>query len=236
LIGTDEVNSLESTWACTDNSRGWPFQGINVNPDSDISEPGSVIGIEVKSGDIWGKSDSCAMARFAVSGTDHSYTYGVAVPGSHVPDNWGKAGLMARTSSNADAANFCIVRSAADHSMRVQSRAEDGDNTQSWDMPKPSSVGIDLDTWMYLKLTISNSGKTAEAWGSADGKTWVSVHRQNFSQPLVVQGIVGSSHDTKESINYLYFPVGGSTVAGTQTTSIGKDVSASGFAGVYPAS
>lgn len=233
LIGTDKVNSLEDSWASTSNSHGWPFQGIQIAVDPTLVEAGTVIGMDVSSGDIWGNADSCALSPFTTTGGDNTYSFGVSVPGSHAPNSWGKAGLMARTSNADNAANICIVRAAQNNAMRVQVRSKNGDSTKSWDLQSPSDVGVATDTWMYLKLVISGQGHTAQAFGSFDGVVWTEIHSQNFDAPLSLQGIVGSSHDTKKSIRYLYFPVGATQVA-SSTILIGKDTKAVTFPGVYP--
>jgi hypothetical protein len=234
LVGTDKVNSLVDPWARTDNSQGWPFQGIDLDVDPATSEAGTVIGMEVSSGDIWDKADSCGLCVYA-SGSDGIWTWGVSVPASHTPNDYGKAGLMARASTDPAAANFCILRTAEKHPMRVQARASQGANTQSWELQPPTNNGVDIEGWMYLRLQLSNGGRSAEAWGSFDGINWSSIHRQDFNQPLTLVGIVGSSHDTDASIRYLWFPVGDSPLPNTtQTLSIGKSVRAQCFDGVYP--
>jgi hypothetical protein len=234
LVGTDKVNSLVDPWARTDNSLGWPFQGIELEVDPNTREAGTVIGMVVSSGDIWGKADSCAFCVYA-NASDGSWTWGVSVPASHTPNDYGKAGLMARASADPAAANFCVLRTAEEHPMRVQVRASQAASTQSWGLQAPSGNGVDIEGWMYLRLTLSNAGRSAEAAGSFDGVNWTSIHRQDFDQPLTLVGLVGSSHDTDSSIRYLWFPVADSVVPDPdQVLLIGSDVRAVGFAGVYP--
>lgn len=234
LVGTDKVNSLVDPWARTDNSHGYPFQGIQVTLDPDLSEPGVVIGMQVSSGDIWGKADSCALCPLPSTG-DGIHTWGVSVPGSHTPNSYGKAGLMARSSSDPAAANFCVLRAAEGHPMRVQVRASNGASTDAWDLKPPAGNGVNVDGWMYLRIQLSNGGLLASAWGSYDALNWTLIRSQEFAQPLQLLGLVGSSHDTGASIRYLWFPVGSTPQpSALSTLLIGKDVKAQSFAGVYP--
>lgn len=233
LIGTDKVNAEHDTWARTDNTHGWPFQGIEFVVDPNTVEPGTIDGLRVKSGDFWGKADSGAMLPFAAGVVDRTHTWGVSVPASHVPDDWGKSGLMVRASAAADAANFALLRAAEGHPMRVQVRASTGGSTSAWDL-NPGTSGVNAATWMYLRLVVSNGGRTVEGLGSTDGVNWVSVHRQDFTESMTLQGLAGSSHDTGKSIRYLYFPVGTTAAASLTPINIGKDVQATGFSGVYP--
>lgn len=233
LIGTDKVNAEQDPWARTDNLHGWPFQGIEFAVDPDTVEPGTILGLRVQSGDFWGKADSGALLPFVADGVDAVHTWGVSVPASHAPNDWGKAGLMVRASAAADAACFALLRAAGDEPTRVQVRATTGASTSAWDLD-PGSSGVKASTWMYLRLVVSNGGRRVEGLGSTDGVTWVSVHRQDFDEALTLQGLAGSSHDPHAAIRYLYFPVGDTALARLDAIAIGKDVAASGFSGVYP--
>lgn len=234
LIGTDKVNAERDVWARTDNVRGWPFQGIENAVDPDTVEPGVIIGMRVKSGDFWGKADSGALLPFVGSDLDGVHTRGVSVPASHVPNGWGKAGLMLRASAAADAACFALLRAAEGHPMRVQVRPRSGGSTSAWDLDA-ATVGVNAATWLYLRLVVSQGGRRVEGLGSTDGVNWVRVHRHDFDEALTLQGLAGSSHDTGAAIRYLCFPVGDTALARLDPIAIGRDVKATAFPGVYPA-
>lgn len=234
LIGTDKVNSLSDPWARTDNAQGWPFQGIQVAADPALREAGTVIGMQVCSGDIWGQADSCALLTLPPA-AEGDYAWGVAVPGSHTPNSYGKVGLMARSSAASGAANFCILRAAEGHPMRVQLRPADGASTQAIELQAPAGNGVDINDWMYLRLRLDDGARSVSAWGSFDARNWTQIHSQSFDQPLSLVGLVASSHDTGQSIRYLGFPLPKqASPTSLQPILIGQDVVASAFDGVYP--
>ncbi|HWK89928.1 MAG TPA: hypothetical protein VNP72_08025, partial [Longimicrobium sp.] len=167
LIGTDKVNTDAAPWSRTHNARGFPFQGIGRTVSGTQTEPGTIFQFTVQSGDIYDRADSCVFKYtrdVPASGKTLTYTYAVAVPSSHTADRNGKAGLMARASLKADAANFAIVRVADNNEPRAQVRAEAGQNTEQYkvDVADTSGSGITGESWMWVMLKLSDGGRTME--------------------------------------------------------------------------
>ncbi len=206
IIATGKVNADEDPWARTDNALGWPFAGIDVTVDPGTTEPGAVVGLEVRSGDIWGSADSFGFNyRDCGDSPDGTVVYAVAVPGSHV-NAWAKAGLMARTSLTPGAANFSVLRPAAANPVRVQVRARDAGSTSATELSTAQSIADS--GWMLLRLTVSGGGTMAQGEVSFDGVHWTSLGRQSFASPLRYQGLAVSAHDTGTAIRFLALPVG----------------------------
>ncbi len=215
LIGTDQVNSLKYTWSNTSTPRGWPFEGNGIEVDPLTTEPGTEVGLAVTSGDLYGRSDSCAFLEYAdtAPATDAVYTYAVAVPGSNVSDRNAKAGLMVRASLDPDAANFAILRVAEKDVPRAQVRRRRGESTSEYklDTFPTTGNGIMGNSWIHVRLSLSNGGTTVEGRVSYDGQVWVSLRVETFDAPLAYIGLVGSSHNTGVGIEYRFIPIRGFT-------------------------
>ena len=86
---------------------------------------------------------------------------------------------------------------------------------------------------MFVKLAVSNDGKTATAWGAYQGTDWVQIYTLTFKERLVLQGIAASSHDNS-NVKYLL----GQSLSGNIFQfgeQIGPDVTAGiSFNGIYP--
>jgi hypothetical protein len=237
LIGTDQVNSLRYPWSTTvRNPKGWPFEGIDISVDANVAEVGTVQDVTVSSGDLYGRRDSCAFVEYSTSPTtDVTYEYAAFVPGSFTPNQFGKAGLMARASLDPDAANFAIVRLAEKNQPRAQVRSRSGASTDEDKLKTiPSGGGgINANSWVYLRLTLSNRGRTAEGFASYDGVEYVRVRKETFAAPLTLVGLVASSHNDDEVIRYAFTPIRAFTGTG-YLRRIGQGVGAGASHAVDP--
>lgn len=145
------------------------------------------------------------------AGDTVTYTWAVSVPSSHTADKNGKAGLMARAGTGKGAANFAVLRVADNNQPRVQVRTRAGESTHEYKLdtertPVPGLVG---ESWMWLRLVLTNGGKTAEGFTSYDGVYWKSLRKETFAQALTLQGIVASSHNTGRASRYYFVPIEG---------------------------
>lgn len=209
LIGTDDVNTDRDHWSRTHNVHGWPFQGIEVNPAASLVEPGLILQAFVRSSDIYGREDNCFFKyNEATSTADVTYTWAVLAASSHVANDNGKVGLMARAGTGKGAANFAVLRVADKYQPRVQVRLKAGENTSEYKLdtaatPRP---GISGESWMWLRLRLTKGGKTAEGFTSYDGVYWKLLHKADFGEALKLQGLVCSSHDTARDARYYFIP------------------------------
>jgi hypothetical protein len=233
VIATNKVNQKVDTWARTDNTKGWPFQGIEVTMDPNLTEPGALYGIEVSSGDIWGKNDSFYFAYNDKGGApDATFASFVSSPASHVQD-WAKGGILARASLDADAAYFGVFRTGT-KDLRVQYRKKKGDSTDAKEVDIVPTDTVDENTLIYIRLDVSNGGKHAEGWGSLDARTWTKIAELDFGEPLRFQGWGASSHGD-DAVKFLFGVPGAGPVSFASQRAIGKDVRLGRFfAGVYP--
>lgn len=211
-LATNKINTFEDQWARTDiPETGYPFNGIAIDLPNDLTEPGSLCAIKVSSHDIWGKDDSCFFQY-----EDHSncptsnIDCFVGNPTSHV-NGWIKAGIMARSSNSSSAANICILRTG-NHGIRMQYRSSDGEKTEAIEANIAEGINghpvVSDNTPIYLRLAITDSGRTANGSYSIDGKRWIYIGQATCTQPLCLQGWVASSHGDGE-IKWLF---GGTTV------------------------
>lgn len=231
IIATDKVNADHDPWARTDNANGFPFRGLEVDVDPSTTEPGVVVGMVVKSGDIWGSADSCGFIHEDCAGAlDNTYVYAISVPGSHV-NEWAKVGLLARTSREPGAENFCVIRPAGANPVRSQCRSVEAGRTTATALS--SSLSIDASGWMLLRLAISGGGLKAEGAASLDGVHWTSLGSATFSAPLRYQGIACSSHDAKQAVRFLAIPIAAPRSFSTKAA-IGDGTEMNVFPGVYP--
>ncbi|MFP6687576.1 MAG: Ca2+-dependent phosphoinositide-specific phospholipase C, partial [Polyangiaceae bacterium] len=197
LLSTDKVNADQDPWAKTHNKSGWPFECFS-ECSAPADETGQLLTVEVSSGDIYNQEDSAYFLRRDVTTTSSkasAWAAYLATPNSHV-EPWAKGCLIARRGDHQDAANFAVCRPADVHRIRVQVRANDGDSTQSYDGSINPANTIDDPSAAFLRLEVEPGAKTFRGMASQDGKTWVLIHEQTFAQPLYLQGIAASSHDS----------------------------------------
>jgi len=232
-LATNEVNAGTDPWARTDNAQGYPFQGIEVELESNLAEPGSIYGIEVTSGDIWGEADSFYFAydQLASGEIDGRRETFVASPGSHVQE-WAKGALLARASLAADAPYFGVIRPAT-NILRVQLRPSAGAETTAHEMAIVPPETVSEKTLIWLRLDVSQGGQMAQGWGSLDGVNWTLIAGASFDQPLAFQGWGASSHGS-DAVRFLFGAPGGAPVSFENQAAIGSGASGSFFSGVYP--
>ncbi len=202
--------------------------------DPNLREPGLIYGINVTSGDIWGDSDSFYFAYDGLSGStmDATRTVFISSPASHVQD-WAKGAVMARASLADDAPYFGVFRTGT-KDLRAQYRLQPGEKTYAVEVDIVPPDTVDENNLIFVRLEISDGGRTVRAWGSLDTQTWTPIVEQSFSMPLPYQGWGASSHG-QEAVKFLFGNVDGSAAGWSSQQAIGG---APGlfFEGVYPPS
>ncbi len=195
-IATNKVNYHVDSWAVTHNSLGWPFQCLEGWPCASHQEPVDVIGAEVDSGDIWYGSDSFLFAHESNSTVaTTTWTASVSTPNSHV-DEWGKACLMVRAGTAANARYFAVCRAADNHKLRIQYRTTAGGASSATEVDIVPADTVDQESVTFLKLTVQYDGTQTCAWGygSQSGSTWKLIGSRCYSGLLANQGLALSSH------------------------------------------
>ena len=231
-IATNQVNSLVDPWSRTDNSKGWPFEGIAITVSQSQAEPGTVYGVAAASEDLWGRDDSFFFYYGSGGTSDRTWITFISSPDSHVED-YAKGSLMARASTAADSAYFAVVRPGQDHGLRIQYRPSSGKSTEETEEPVATEHTVENDTLGFVKLSVTNGGKLAQGWGSVDGANWVFLGSHSFSEALTLQGFGTSSHDKDEKVKFLFFKVQ-EPFAPSTSRAIGDDVSQTeAFVGIY---
>ncbi|WP_224241191.1 Ca2+-dependent phosphoinositide-specific phospholipase C [Hyalangium gracile] len=195
-IATDKVNYHVDPWAVTHNSRGWPFQCLEGWPCGSNQELVDVIGTEVDSGDIWSGSDSFFFAHESNSAvTTTTWTTSVSTPNSHV-EEWGKACLMARAGTAANARYFAVCRASDNHKLRIQYRTATGGASSSAEVDIVAPDTVDQESLTFIRLTVQYDGTQtcATGHGSQNGSTWMFIGSKCISGLLGNQGLAVSSH------------------------------------------
>lgn len=195
-IATNKVSYHQDPWAVTHNALGFPFQCLDGWSCGGYQEPVDVIGAEVDTGDIWSSSDSFLFAHESNTAvTTTSWTTSVSTPNSHV-DEWGKACLMVRAGTAANARYFAICRAADNHKLRIQYRTATGGASSTSEVDIVAADTVDQESLTFLKLTVQYDGAQTCAWGygSQNGSTWKLVGSQCFSGLLANQGLAAASH------------------------------------------
>ena len=209
-IATDNVNSRVDPWADTSGPTGFPFELLTGSTPR-WSEAGPVAGVWADSGDIWNREDSCFLRchEFADDDADRTYVFAISGPNSHT-ENWTKGGVVARESTDADAAYFGVFRPGTGSGLRVQYRQEAEHTTTVLDRHIGSrwrfGSHLDQDTLVFVKLRITDGGKRARGYGSVDGRRWTELGDVTFKSRLVVQGLAVSAHDQGRGAKYLFVP------------------------------
>ncbi len=197
-LGTDKVNTGKDAWARTDvPATGYPFSAIGSAATDALVESGALFAIDVNSGDLWEKSDSCYFhyddRAAAPQGTWVAF---VGNPGSHI-DGWIKAGIMARASTAANAAYVAVLRTGA-NGLCVQFRGAVDQDTKAIKAVIPKGGNgralVDKNTPIWIRLEVATGGKSATGYYAIDGKTWHEIGSGSVDAPLKLQGWVASSH------------------------------------------
>jgi hypothetical protein len=193
-VATDKVSYHEDPWASTHDAQGWPFRCLgacaSIGP-----EPGTVIGIDVDSGDVWDTADSAWFLHDDLADDpDHSWRTLVSTANSHV-EPFAKGCLMARADLDAGAPYFAVCRPADAEPVRVQWRADGGGTSLAIEADIVAPDTVDAPAVAFVRLRVSQGGTCVAGDGSLDGTTWVEIGSHCFDVPLPLQGIAASSHD-----------------------------------------
>lgn len=225
-LGTDKVNAFNDEWARTDlPATGYPFTGIDVTLDPDLTEPGELYAIKVDSGDIWKKNDSFYFQYDSVIATESQTLVSfVSNPQSHV-DGWIKGGVMARASTSDEAAYIAVFQTG-DNKIRMQTRSTNGSDTSKIDVNIPDGVNgkpvVSNRTPIWFKLEISAGGTSVKGQYSIDGNDWINIGQTNTGESLGFRGWAAASHGDGE-VKWLF----GGMTAPTQGAAIGSGASGS---------
>jgi len=232
-IAVNYTNWLKDSWSTTAGIGGFPFQGIALSINPELTESAPIFGMAVNSKDIEGKKDSFYFwySDFA-SKIDQTYKGFISVPGSHTAE-WAKGGLMARAATTADSPYFAVLRPAGGkHAMRVQYRLKSGGDTTIVDSDGGPSRNVSSYILPFFGMRISNSGKSFEAFvsltgsGDFDSGAWTQIGSKiTFDTSLNLQGFAASSHDDKD-VKFLFGGIGGGTFDFSTFKAIGDDTRA----------
>ncbi len=217
-LATDRVNFLRRGWARTHNELGWPFEPLDPADRAETDgfrEVVRVISADVSSGDIWDKSDSFLYAyTFSDDAlAPDTWSASISTPNSHVPNDRGKACLMARADTQPDAAYFAVCRLADRNQLQVQWREGDGDFGFTEADISPDDT-VDEESLSFVRLRLWADGirtcvagdgglSPAGAVGSPDdGYQLIDEHC--FDEPLGLRGIASASRHKGRQITYVY--------------------------------
>ncbi len=196
-FGTDMVNGEQDPWAATHDEDGWPFacRAAAASCVPAGPEPAAIVGIDVDSGDAWSTADDAWLATIDRSADpDGTWTGFVSTENSWV-EEFAKGCLVARASTDADAAYFAVCRPADNGRLRTQVRASAGASTSAVEADIVPGDTIDPQGVAFVRLRITDGGTCVAGDGSRDGESWVEIESHCFAAPLPVQGLLASSHD-----------------------------------------
>ncbi len=219
-LATDKANYLQDPWTATHNAHGWPFLVTDRGawPDAgEYEEPGRAITVRAQADkDLWkGGPDAFHFAHTTSDGVGaDDWSTWVSTPNSHVPNKSGKACLMARASTDEDAAYFAVCRHADDKPLQVQWRDADG-NFDHVKVDVAPDDTIEEDSMAFLGLLV---GRNADGQQCAFGRAGLSrtavpgsptlgseiVATHCFDVDLPLQGLASTSEHRSKSIDYIY--------------------------------
>ncbi len=208
-LATDRVDDDETPWASTRDARGWPFERILPGGPRPPLEADFVQGLEVRSEDIGGRSDS-GLFRYrthTAASADRRHQGFVACAASGIPRG-ARAGLVARAGLGDDAPYLGVFRLARNEPMRVQIRPGTGQAGQVEIRDIRRGRDVDADTLLFVRLDISDGGRRAQASASVTGRSddWVTLGSHRFDTPLRYQGFAACSDDGDRDACFLYGP------------------------------
>jgi hypothetical protein len=234
-LATDKVNAAEDAWAATHAQDGWPFS-CPGGCEGAGPEPGSIVGIEVDSGDLWGTSDDAWFQHEDRSaGPEAEWTVLVSSVNSHV-EPFAKGCLMARAGLAANAPYMAVCRPADEEPLRAQLRATPGAESEAIEHDIAASGTVAPSSVAWLRLVVDDTGTCATAYGARRFGAWVQIASHCFDEPLTHQGLAASSHDAGVVRMLFVDPrEGGDEVAlGELTGTAVGSASAMAFAGPMP--
>lgn len=235
---TDRVNLGEDAWAATHRARGFPFTCEGC--DDALVEPGAMLGVRATSGDQEGSRDSGYYALEEDAG-DATYRALVSVPSSHV-EPFAKSCLVARASTDPEAANVAVCRTFDVHGPRMQIRSATGGSTRT--IEAPAFDGLVAEAPAFLRLAVERAGgggSSVVASASRDGRRWRTIGRTTLPVALPYRGVAVSSHGSapvKALFANLVRERGGTaehvTAAALEGRAIGALAKGDAFDGVFP--
>lgn len=213
-LTTNAVNALHDPWARTDvAATGYPFTAIGSTATNGQVEAGALYAIQLTSGDIWGSADSCYFQYDTYPRLGAAHTAFVGNPCSHV-NGWIKAGVMARASTDANAAYVAVLRTG-NNGLRLQVRSASGKATTATDAVIPRGPNgkplVSPNTPMWLRLVVAADGRSASGYYAIDGAEWRLIGSAPVEAPLALHGWVASTHGSGQ-VKWLF---GGAPPPGT---------------------
>jgi hypothetical protein len=196
FLGTNKVNVEVDPWASTAEKNGYPFRCLAGCPG--LREKTDLFGIEAKSGDLAGTSDSFVFAYETVSAQAVTWTTALSVASSHV-ERGAKACLMARASNQPNAAFFAVCRPSDNDTVRVLRRDATAAAVTTVTQTYPTDGKYSDESTFFARLTVTpgTPGPRVKGEGSIDGVTWVVLDERTFPAPLPLEGVaVASKADT----------------------------------------
>jgi hypothetical protein len=194
LLATDRVNAGVDPWSSTSSKRGWPFRCASCGAGDGPSEPGDLVAVGARSGDVWDRADSFFYA-YEDDASPATWSTFVSVPSSHV-EPFAKECLMARASEDAAAPNVALCRPFDGAPPRLQVRDAFGGPTTMVEMQAPE--GLSAESPAFLRLALAPGAGTpgateAVAEGSVDGRAWSTIGRARVDASLRLRGLAVSS-------------------------------------------
>jgi hypothetical protein len=237
ILATDKVNAFQDGWSSSQSNRAYPFSCMRANCGLDREEQGSVLGMDVRSGDIEGTSDSFLFLHDKVIGATIWET-SIATQSSHV-EPFAKGCLMARVSATPGSPYFAVCKPADARPVRVQYRTTAGADTTIVEMQPRATWTPESIFFMRLRV----NGTTVMGDGSTDGTRWTNLAQATLSAAPELQGTATSGHDSANVVRFLFRNVkrdeGGAEIAFTKTaatalTCVGSCAKQQVFDGVVP--
>jgi hypothetical protein len=198
ILATDNVNAFQDDWASTQSGRGYPFACAKVPCALDAREPGNVLGVDARSGDLEGTADSFVFLHDDVA-NDSVWESAIGTASSHV-EPFAKGCLMARVSLAPGSPYLAVCKPADARQMRAQIRATEGGDTTIVEMTP-------RDTWttesiFFMRLRVSGTVVSGE--GSTDGKIWKVLAQTTLPKAPTLQGVAVSGHDSPDPVRFLF--------------------------------
>lgn len=207
-IATDMVNARVDRWASTSGSSGFPFEALS-GPTPKADARGAIGGMWARSGDIWGREDSCLFhyRTTAAADADQRYVFAISGPNSHT-ENWTKGGLMVRESTDPGSCYFGVFRPGTGSGLRVQYRQKTDRSTTVLERHVGSNwtfgSHFDQDTLVFVKLEVGDGGRRVAGFGSVDGARWTELGAVTFDEPLLLHGLSASAHGQRRGAKFLF--------------------------------
>jgi hypothetical protein len=191
-VATNKANFHKDTWSKTHNAAGWPFTCMNANCDLKFEDE-DIIGVNVNSDDIWGKSDHFVFLNQDQGAAQTRWVTAINEASSHVQE-WAKGCLMARASISSGSPYFAVCRAADNKKLFIQYRDRSGASSGAVNANIVTLPGLDQENLTYVRLDVGSSGKCAAGFGSQDGLSWTQIGTRCFNDTLKLQGVAASSH------------------------------------------